>query len=251
MLRVFFEESLSHTLVDDDECDMGKGAALRLGVVFVGQDLLELLELEINDLLAHRVANTVTIDENVVWKSPAIELFVGLKGTSEVLLKDVGRDDFLPLLSLRTGLSVVLAHVLVIGGNETNDALLALVAYIDADQHGLVGDFMAEAHAPQVPTEFGIDLADDVQVDAVVISVNSLARNELRDNRVVRVNFIFNGGVEGLLSQGVRDDDQEELDNGLLGLLFGGSWALLTATRLGLNVIPEIGIDSVLEVLDL
>jgi hypothetical protein len=53
------------------------------------------------------------------------------------------------------------------------------------------------------------------------------------------------------LSQGVRDDDQEELDNGLLGLLFGGSWALLTTTRLGLNVIPEIGIDSVLEVLDL
>jgi hypothetical protein len=53
VIRGFLKESLSHTLVDDDECDLGEGAALRFRVVFVSQDLLELLELEVNDLLAH------------------------------------------------------------------------------------------------------------------------------------------------------------------------------------------------------
>jgi hypothetical protein len=41
------------------------------------------------------------------------------------------------------------------------------------------------------------------------------------------------------------------LHNGLLGLLFGRSRTLLATTRLNLNVVPEIGINSVLEVLDL
>jgi hypothetical protein len=49
----FLKESLSHTFVDDDECELGEGASLRLGVVFVSQDLLQLLELEVNDFLAH------------------------------------------------------------------------------------------------------------------------------------------------------------------------------------------------------
>ena len=49
----FLKESLSHTLVDDDECDLGEGASLRLRIVFVSQDLLQLLELEVNDFLAH------------------------------------------------------------------------------------------------------------------------------------------------------------------------------------------------------
>ena len=66
VLRGFLKESLSHTLVDDDECDMGEGTALRFRVIFVSQDFLKLFELKIDDLLAHRVAYTVTIDENVI-----------------------------------------------------------------------------------------------------------------------------------------------------------------------------------------
>jgi len=37
-------------------------------------------------------------------------------------------------------LGVVLAHVLIVGGAEANDALLALMANVDADQHRLLGD---------------------------------------------------------------------------------------------------------------
>jgi len=60
------EESLSHTLVDDHECGVRKSVALILGVVLVLEDLLELVELELDDLCAHGVTNTVTIDEDVI-----------------------------------------------------------------------------------------------------------------------------------------------------------------------------------------
>jgi len=50
---LLLKESLSHTLVDDDECDVRKGNAFRLGVVLVSEDLLELIELVLDDLLSH------------------------------------------------------------------------------------------------------------------------------------------------------------------------------------------------------
>ena len=148
LLCLLLEESLSHTLVDDDECGVGKRDTLILGVVLVSEDLLQLIELEIDDLLAHGIADTVTIDEDVVRETSSVEVAVGLQGTSEIFLENVGRYNFLTLLSLMAGLSVVLTHVLIIGGDETNDALLALVANIDTNKHGLVGDLRAEAHAP-------------------------------------------------------------------------------------------------------
>jgi len=52
-LSLLLKESLSHTLVDDDECDVRKGNAFRLGVVLVSEDLLELIELVLDDLLSH------------------------------------------------------------------------------------------------------------------------------------------------------------------------------------------------------
>lgn len=38
MISSLFEESLSHTFVDDDECDMRQGLSLRF--VFIDQNLL-------------------------------------------------------------------------------------------------------------------------------------------------------------------------------------------------------------------
>jgi hypothetical protein len=50
---ILLEESLSHTLIDDDECDVRKSISLRLGVILVSEDLLELIELVLDDLLSH------------------------------------------------------------------------------------------------------------------------------------------------------------------------------------------------------
>lgn len=52
-LALLLEESLSHALIDDDECDVRKSMSFRLGVVLVSEDLLELIELVLDDLLSH------------------------------------------------------------------------------------------------------------------------------------------------------------------------------------------------------
>ena len=82
-------------------------------------------------------------------------------------------------MSLRTSLSVVLTHILIVCGDETNDTLLALVTNVDTNKHGLVGDLRAEVHSPEVTTELGVDLSHDVQIDAVVIAVDCFGCYEL------------------------------------------------------------------------
>lgn len=50
-------------------------------------------------------------------------------------------------------------------------------------------------------------MTDDVQIDTVVISVDGLACDELGDDGVVRVDLVFNGRVEVLLTKGVWDNN--------------------------------------------
>ena len=76
-------------------------------------------------------------------------------------------------------MSVVLAHVGIIGSNETNDALLALVAYVDTYKHCFVGNLRAEVHSPEISSQFGIDLSQNVEIDAVVVTVDSFGGDEL------------------------------------------------------------------------
>lgn len=184
-----------------------------------------------------------------------VEVAISLEGRAEVLLEDAGGDDLLALLALWACLSVVLAEVWVVGGDEADDALLSLVAHVDAHKHGLGRDVSAEVHSPEVTSEFGIDLSYDVQVDAVVVSVDGLARHELRDDGVVIVDLVLHGGVEELLALGVRNDDKEELDGGLGGVhRFGGRASLLLASTalsvVDLHVVLEVGVDRILEVID-
>jgi hypothetical protein len=176
-----------------------------------------------------------------------------LQGSAEVLLKNVGGNNLLALLTLRACLSVVLAHILIICGNETNDGLFSLVANVDTNEHGLVGNLGAEVHSPEITTELGVDLSHDVQVDTIVVTVDGLGSDELRDDGVVRVNFIFNGGVEVLLSESVRDNDKEELHNWLvrISLLLLCLCFRSFAWYFDLHVVPEVGIDSILEVFNL
>lgn len=82
------EETLAHTFVNDDECDLGWVVltffALKEAILFLN-DLIELFKLKVNDLLAHRVTNTVTVNENVIWHLSLIELAVALEGPHKVV----------------------------------------------------------------------------------------------------------------------------------------------------------------------
>lgn len=77
-------------------------------------------------------------------------------------------------LALRACLSVVLAHVLIVGSAETNDRLFALVANINTYEHSSFRDFGSEVQSPEVTTKFGINLTKNVDVNTVIVLLDSL-----------------------------------------------------------------------------
>lgn len=143
VLLSLLEESLANTLVHDDQCDL-RGLLLVLfrnvilaDAVLKCHNLVKLGEFLVNDLLAHGITDTITVDEDVLGHL-TVEVPVALEGTLEVVGQDGGRDDLLSLDWLWTGLCIVLAEVGVVSGTEADRGLLSLVADINSDQHGLV-----------------------------------------------------------------------------------------------------------------
>ena len=164
-----------------------------------------------NYLSSHGITYTVSVDENVIWKLTAVVISKGLESRFKVVLEHARADDFLALLALGTCLGIVLAHELIVGCAEANDALLAFMAHIDSHEHRLLGDLAPEVKAPKISTKFGINLTEDVNVNPVVVLLDRLARYELRDNWTVRVDLVLKSCVKMLLLDGVRHDDQEEV----------------------------------------
>lgn len=109
------EEALSDTFVHDHDRDGGRLGYL---VVQVGDDLLQLRDLVLENLFAHRVADAITIDDEV-GGLVALLHFKGGDGTSDERHHFI-LDDFLSLL-LDNVVREVLAHVLVGGSSEADN----------------------------------------------------------------------------------------------------------------------------------
>lgn len=143
------EESLSDSLVNDDQ-SYSRGLSIGVALsetVFVGNDDLELLKFIVDDLLSHWVTDSISVDENVV-RHTFVVFLVCLESWVEVFLKNAWLNDLLAFLTLRTSLSVVLAHMWIIGGTKSDDTLLALVTNIDANKHSFLRDLGSEVHPP-------------------------------------------------------------------------------------------------------
>lgn len=91
-----------------------------------------------DNLSSHGIADSVSVDENVVWQISIVMISEGLECTLEIFLKNTRADDLLSFLALRACLSVVLAHMFVVGCTESNDTLLTLVANINTNKHCLL-----------------------------------------------------------------------------------------------------------------
>ena len=104
--------------------------------ILLGNNLLELLKLMVNDLLSHRIANTITIDEDVIGEG-AVVITEGLESTLEVSLKYTRADNFLSFLTLRASLCIIFTHMLIIGSTESNDTLLSFMTYVNTHKHSL------------------------------------------------------------------------------------------------------------------
>ena len=92
LLATELEEALSDSLVDDDESGLGKFALvlLRLVVVLLLHNLVELLQLVLDHLRTHRVAHSISVDEDVVGQLALVVVSERLESVLEVLLKDGG-----------------------------------------------------------------------------------------------------------------------------------------------------------------
>jgi len=127
--------------------------------IFLLNNLVELLKLVTDDLGSHWIADTVSIDENVIWEGTFVVVSECLEGTLKVLLEHTWADNLLALLALGTRLGVVLAHVLVVCGAEADNTLFTFMANIDSDKHSFVWDFGTKAEAPEVTTKLSVDLS--------------------------------------------------------------------------------------------
>jgi hypothetical protein len=215
------EESLSDSLVDENESDLRGFGHSWWEIVLLSNDLLELLKLQVDDHLSHGITNSISVDENVVRHSSFVEVSVALEGLREIILEDVSFNEFLTFFGLRGWAGIILAHVGVIGSNETDQTLFAFMADVNSNQHGFLWDFSSEVHSPEVTTEFGIDLSEDVHVDSIVVFVDNLGLNKLGDNWRVCVDGVLNLFVEVISSCCEGDDDQEKVEV-LLGISFLG-----------------------------
>ena len=120
-VHTLMEESLSDSFVDDDQGVFWKARVSGLELVLLLDNLVELLQLVGDDLGSHRVSDTVSVDDDVLWEGTVVLVSECLESTLEVLLEHARADDLLALLALGTRLGVVLAHVLVVGSAETDD----------------------------------------------------------------------------------------------------------------------------------
>jgi len=116
----------------------------------------------------------------------------------------------LSLLGLRSGLSVILTEVRIVGGTEADGTLFSLMAHIDTHKHGSLGNLRAEAHAPQISTDLGVHLTDDIHENTVIVFSDGSVGNELGNDRGLTVDFILKERIEILMVGVVGHNDQED-----------------------------------------
>ena len=70
VLTFFLEESLSDSLVHNNQSDFGHSCLALLttiDTIFFNAKILELFELRVNNLLSHGISNTISVNKNVIW----------------------------------------------------------------------------------------------------------------------------------------------------------------------------------------
>ena len=134
----------------------------------------------------------------------------------EVALEHARANDLLAFLALRTCLGIVFTHVLIVSGAEANNTLLALVANVNTYEHGLWRDLRSKIEPPKVSAKLRVYLPQDIDVDSIIVLLNRFARHKLGNHWTVSVDLVLQSGVQMLLLDRIRHDDEEEVK--VLGL---------------------------------
>lgn len=87
--------------------------------------------------------------------------------------------------------------------------MLSLVTDINADKHCGLRDFLAEAHAPEIASNFSVHLPDDVHEDAIIVLCDSAISHKLRDYWCLTIDLILQERIEVLVVRVIWHDDEE------------------------------------------
>lgn len=149
-----------HPLVDSLVDDNKSHRRLTKLVVRVLENLLELRDFLIYDLISHALSNTVSVNDDLVWKSSVSSLITVkclLHGLVELLL-----NDFLTF-ALDDDVRVVLGEKIVSSCCKSNDRFTSSMANIDTNDHDFVfGHEFWHSHLKRCASNLGIDLLHDV-----------------------------------------------------------------------------------------
>lgn len=207
------EESLSDSLVDDDQCVLGQDWLLwRIQTVFLLHNLFKLFKLMANNLSSHWVSYSISIDKDMIWQLSLIMVSECLEGALKVLLENSRANNLLSLLTLRTSLSVILAHMLIVCCAKSDNALFSFVTHINTNEHCLLWNLWSKVQAPEISSKLCVDLSKDVDVNSIVIFLDCLAWDKLWNYRTISVDLVFESSVQMLLFDGIRHNDQEKVE---------------------------------------
>lgn len=167
-------------------------------------NFLELSYLFLDDLPSHCISDSVSVDDEVIRVQLLRVLsFIGLNGGSQSIFK-LGVDNLLSLF-LQNLVRVVLAHLWVDGSTEANNGLLALMAYIDSNEHSVWRNFLGEFQVVEVSTELGVHLSQNVGGNRQVSFLDDSRANNLGDDVHAVADVLV--GLVGFLI--VQDDDDD------------------------------------------
>lgn len=170
-------------------------------------------------MVTHGVADTVPENPYVLWHLSLVRQFINPDGHLQPLGQDGAHYYLLAFLRLWGSLSEILTHVPVIACTEADDGLLALVADVEAYQHGLWLDLVAELHSPEISAPLCVHLSDNIGENAVVLLFDCAVGDKLGETRAVSVDLIFNEGIEfGLVACIWHDHHKDEV--GMLDISF-------------------------------
>lgn len=127
---IFDKEALRDALVDHDESDLGRSGS---SIVKLSEGLSKLLDLFVDDLRAHGIADAVAVDKEMGRELPVVMPGEDFDRFLDALFH-LTFDDFLAL-PLHNILRVVLTELAIRAGSKADHRLWAGVAHVDTYEH--------------------------------------------------------------------------------------------------------------------
>lgn len=129
-------------------------------VIRILENLLELRDLFFNNFISHSFSNTVSVNDDLVWKL-IVSSLVAIKSLLHGLIKLLLNNFF--TLALQDDVRIVLSKKIVSGSCEPNNRLSTSMADVNSNYHHLIFSHeLRHSHLDRGSSDLCVDLLHDV-----------------------------------------------------------------------------------------